>query len=102
MQRTQTMPVPPPTGIESELRVGNVYACKGGGKTRYWIVVGYDGKSVNMLGVNADGKVTSTCNYGAYVFDNTSKYWHRPVIGFCHGLDKMKLQIEWKDENYDN
>jgi hypothetical protein len=46
-----------------ELAVGNVYKCKGGGKTRYWIVIAFTERSVNLIGINGDGQITSTVNW---------------------------------------
>lgn len=47
----QPAPKPP---IDTAVRLGNVYPCKGGGKTHYWIVVGFNERTVNLLGVNSD------------------------------------------------
>ena len=92
-----TLPTPQPTpDIDTSLRIGNVYPCKGGGKTRYWIVVGLDDVSVNMLGINADGRVTSTANYGVHVFANRYVgFPGRTLLGRCDGVDALDLDVTW-------
>jgi len=95
-----TLPTPQPLpDIDTSLRVGNVYACKGGGKTRYWIVVGLDDVSVNMLGINADVKVTSTGNYGVHVFNGKfAGFTGRALLGRCEGIENLDLDVTWYGE----
>lgn len=89
--------LPTPTApLEDVLELGNVYACKGGGKTAYWIVVGIGDRSVNLLGINRDGAVTSTANYGQHVFESSS--FNRTIIGRCEGLEDLQFDIVWKDK----
>jgi hypothetical protein len=84
---------------ETELRVGNVYKCKGGGKTVFWVVIGFDDKAVQLIGINREGIVTSATAYGRYVFDNsTTLFRAREVIGFCAGLEGLEFDIQWRDE----
>lgn len=91
-----TVPTPAPRPpIDTTLRIGNVYPCKGGGKTHYWIVVGISDRTVNLLGINCDGVVTSTANYGVHVFDGSSFYPGRELLGHCDGLDAMEFDITW-------
>lgn len=84
-----------------EVTIGNVYRCHGGGKTRYWVVVGCDERTVNLLGINDAGDVTSTANYGVHVFSRQwETYKHhrdRSKIGFCAGLDELQFDIDWTD-----
>jgi len=77
----------------SPIQIGNIYKCKGGAKTSYWIVVGENESTVNLIGINDAGKVTSTANYGRHVFE--SSMWSRDIIGYCHGLQDMAFDIEW-------
>lgn len=93
-----TLPTPQPIpDIDTTLRVGNVYACKGGGKTRYWIVVGLDDRAVNMLGIDTDGKVTSTGNYGVHVFSGKFAGFQRQLLGRCDGVENIDLDVIWLD-----
>lgn len=89
-------PLPQPERDES-LRIGNVYACKGGGKTMFWIVVGLDDRSVNLLGINRDGVVTSTQNYGRHVFDGPASHLFkkRTLLGRCEGLESLEFDVLW-------
>jgi hypothetical protein len=80
-----------------ELAVGNVYACKGGGKTRYWVVIGFDDRAVNLIGINADGAVSSTANYGAHVFNKKFAGFGRDILGRCEGLDDLTFDVIWKE-----
>lgn len=92
------LPTPQPqTPHDESLRIGNVYACKGGGKTRYWIVIGLDDRSVNLVGIDRDGNVTSTQNYGRHVFDQSSPllFKRRPLIGRCEGLEALEFGVQW-------
>lgn len=90
------LPKPEPApAFDTSLRVGNVYRCKGGGKTRYWVVVGLTDRTVNLLGVNSDGAITSTANYGAHVFEGGPNFTGRELVGHCAGLDSLDFDIEW-------
>ena len=92
-------PLPHPERDET-LRIGNVYPCKGGGKTRFWIVIGLDDRSVNLVGINSDGVVTSTQNYGRHVFEgNTcSLFQKRTLLGRCEGLESLEFDVQWYGE----
>lgn len=94
MKFTIPQPAPRPA-IDTSVRVGNVYPCKGGGKTHYWIVVGLTDRTVNLLGINSDGVVTSTANYGAHVFEGHVGFSGRELLGFCGGMDAMEFDITW-------
>lgn len=95
-------PLPHPERDET-LRIGNVYACKGGGKTTFWIVVGLDDRSVNLLGINRDGVVTSTQNYGRHVFDGPASnlFKKRTLLGRCEGLESLEFDVQWYGEDVD-
>lgn len=94
------LPQPAPNpGIDTTLRVGNVYACKGGGKTRYWIVVGLSDRTVNLLGIDRDGQITSTANYGAHVFEGGLSQSGRELLGWCTGLDALDFDVTWVNAN---
>lgn len=87
---------PEPIDI-TELRVGNVYRCKGGGKTVYWIVIACDFNSVQVIGLNREGTITSATSYGRHVFDPGASKFFRPrqPIGYCAGLEDLNFTIEW-------
>jgi hypothetical protein len=87
-------PAPRPA-IDTSLRIGNVYPCKGGGKTHYWIVVGLSERTVNLLGINSDGQVTSTANYGAHVFEGSVGFPGRDLLGHCGGMEALEFDITW-------
>jgi hypothetical protein len=90
------LPQPAPKQhIDTTLRLGNVYSCKGGNKTHYWIVVGFDERVVNLLGVNSDGVVTSTANYGTHVFDARNTGYGRELLGRCDGIETMEFDVTW-------
>lgn len=83
----------------SILQIGNVYRCKGGSKTKYWIVVGMDEKTVFLLGINGDGVMTSATAYGRHVFDGSSNLFRgREVLGYCAGLENLEFDIQWSEE----
>lgn len=90
------LPQPAPCQpLDTTLTIGNVYRCKGGGKTHYWIIVGLSERTVNLLGINSDGQVTSTANYGAHVFDGSVGFSGRELLGRCSGLAELDFDIEW-------
>lgn len=85
--------------LPNELAVGNVYKCKGGGKTAYWICINFDEKAVQLIGINREGVITSATAYGRHVFDNSTRIFSgREVIGFCAGLIELEFDITWRDE----
>lgn len=81
-----------------ELCIGNVYKCKGGGKTSYWIVISFDDRSVQLIGINKDGVITSATSYGRHVFDNSTSLFRRAPLGYCAGLEELEFNITWRDE----
>jgi hypothetical protein len=92
------LPTPCPTpDLDATLRIGNIYACKGGGKTSFWIVIGLTERTVNLIGINRDGVITSTANYGAHVFDFKYTGFGRELLGHCDGLDALDFDITWVD-----
>ena len=81
----------------SELLVGNVYKCRGGGKTSFWIVINIDDRSVQVIGINRDGIITSASSYGRHVFDNSTSVFRAKPLGFCPGIDALEFNIEWRE-----
>lgn len=92
-----TFPADPPPVDSDELRVGNVYKCRGGGKTSFWIVINIDDKSVQVIGINRDGIITSASSYGRHVFDNSTSVFRAKPLGFCPGIDALEFNIEWRE-----
>lgn len=92
------IPEQTPPLLDNELLIGNVYKCKGGSKTDYWIVVGIDTKSVFLIGVNKEGVMTSATSYGRHVFDGSSPLFNRKSIGRCEGIEQLEFDINWSDE----
>jgi len=86
-----------PLDPSEELVIGNVYAAKGGNKTRYWVVVGIRDSTVILLGLNADGELSSAATYGAHVFSQGSRY-NRPVLGRCEGIEELNFDIVWREK----
>lgn len=81
-----------------EIRVGNVYKCKGGNKTRFWVCMGFDEQSVSLLGLGANGEVTSAVSYGRHVFSPISTTFKpREVVGFCESLEQLEFDITWRE-----
>lgn len=73
--------------------IGNVYLCKGGNKTRFWIVVAIRVNTVVCLGVDQDGNITSSSNYGLHVFDGCP--WSRQPVGKVLDMPDMNFSIRW-------
>lgn len=93
-----------PNGMDDEpsrrhaMAVGNVYKCHGGGKTRFWVVMGFDDRSVSMLGINAEGKVTSATTYGRHVFEGfhygDNLFKQRRLVGRVNGLEQLTFDLQ--------
>lgn len=73
--------------VVPEVEVGNVYASKNTHKTTAWLVMRIVGNSVHMLGLDAEGQVSSTQSYGLHSFDN------RALIGRVN-LAGLEFDIE--------
>ena len=79
-----------------EFRVGNVYRSKCRTKTHYWILLAFDDSRAHVLGIDREGNITQATTYGRHAFEGTCcGYKGRSLVGFAHGLDKMKICIEW-------
>ncbi len=78
--------------------VGNIYRCKGGNKTNYWLIVAVRENTVICLGLDDEGNVTSSSNYGLHVFYNSP--WARRPIGRALDMPEIKFSVSW--ENYDS
>lgn len=74
--------------------VGNVYLCKGGNKTRFWVIVGVRANTVICLGVDEEGNITSSSNYGLHVFHNSP--WARKRVGRVIDMPEMKFNVAWE------
>lgn len=70
-----------------DVEVGNVYASKNTHKTVAWVVLAIHGNSVHMLGINAEGAITTTQSYGVHAMEN------RKLIGVVD-LSKLEFDIE--------
>lgn len=81
-----------------ELRIGNVYKCKGGGKTAFFIVINMDDRAVQLIGINRDGIITSATAYSRHVFDNSTTLFRREPIGYCADLENLEFNIQWREE----
>ena len=86
--------------MTTELRIGNVYPCKGGRrnsrgqKTAYWVVVGLAGSGAQLIGIDEEGAVTSAVTYGKHVF-SCPLYAHRHLLGRVEGLHEFKFKVKW-------
>lgn len=61
--------------VPTEVELGNVYASKNSHKTKAWIVMCISGGTVHLLGIDAEGEVSSTASY------NKSSFERRNLIG---------------------
>jgi hypothetical protein len=86
--------------MTTELRVGNVYPCKGGRRksdgrrTAYWVVVGLAGSGAQLVGIDEDGSITSATSYGKHVF-SCPLYAHRHLLGRVEGLQGFKFKVQF-------
>lgn len=70
-----------------EVEVGNVYVSKNTHKTAAWLVMSITGNTVHLLGLDAEGEISSTQSYGLHSFER------RTLIGRVN-LNKLELDIE--------
>lgn len=70
-----------------EVEVGNVYASKNTHKTAAWLVMNITGNTVHLLGIDAEGEVSSTQSYAMHSFER------RSLIGRVN-LSALEFDIE--------
>lgn len=70
-----------------EVEVGNVYSSKNTHKTKAWLVVNVCGNTVHLLGLDADGQISSTQSYGVHAIER------RSLIGRVD-LSSLEFDIE--------
>jgi hypothetical protein len=80
---------------KNELRVGNVYAAKGGKGTAFWVAIALHGDSVSLLGINREGGVVSATSYYRSVFEGGPYRDGRPIMGFVEGLGELAFDVQW-------
>ena len=77
--------------VDKVVRVGDVYAAKGGNRgTAFWVVaaIGEGGRSAKLLGIDKAGEIVSTQSYNKHTLES------RPKIGFARGLEALEFNIE--------
>ncbi len=82
------------TQLEDSL-IGNIYRCKGGNKTNYWMIVGVRASTVICLGLDDEGNITSSSNYGLHVFHNSP--WAREPLGKAIDMPEMRFNVAWRE-----
>ena len=70
-----------------EVEVGNVYSSKNTLKTKAWIVLNINGNTVHLLGIDAEGEVSSTQSYSMHSVER------RTMIGKVN-LSALEFDIE--------
>jgi hypothetical protein len=72
-------------------RVGDVYRMKGGRKGGgYWVIVGQVNRMSVCIGLNFEGEIVSTTQYGTDVFER------RDRVGFVRNISELVLDIQWE------
>jgi hypothetical protein len=85
-------PDPPPSTLVG--LVGNVYRCKGGNKSKYWVIVSVHNRTCVCLGLDDEGNVTSSTNYSEHVFEGFP--WSRELIGRAVDMPEMRFNVAWE------
>lgn len=57
------------------VEIGNVYSSKNTHKTKAWVVMSVYGNMVHLLGIDAEGQVSTTQSYNLHTMER------RPLIG---------------------
>ena len=70
-----------------EVEVGNVYSSKNTHKTKAWLVLNITGNTVHLLGIDAEGQISSTQSYAMHAFER------RTLIGRVD-LSALDFDIE--------
>lgn len=55
-----------------EVEVGNVYVSKNTHKTKAWLVLAISGNTAHLLGIDAEGQISSTQSYGLCTIERRS------------------------------
>jgi len=71
----------------AEVAVGNVYASKNTHKTVAWLVLSIRSHSVHMVGIDAEGQVSSTQSYNLHALEG------RKLLGRVD-LSRLEFDIE--------
>lgn len=74
-----------------EMEVGNVYISKNTHKTKAWLVMAISGRTVHLLGLDADGQISGTQSYNSFAIEN------RPLIGRVD-MSALEFDIEAIDQ----
>ena len=75
--------------------IGNVYRAKGGTLTKFWVIVKTRGNRAVVLGLDANGEITTGETYGLWVFDGSTPLFNRSLVGKIRGLENLKLEVDW-------
>lgn len=78
-----------------EVAIGNVYLSKNSAVTKYWVVVGIRERTIILIGLDVEGRITSAQNYGQHVFEDSSWCRGRKPVGRVVNMPDMNLTIEW-------
>lgn len=70
-----------------EVEAGNVYSSKNTHKTKAWLVLSVTGNTVHLLGLDAEGQVSSTQSYAMHAMER------RDLIGRVD-LSALEFDIE--------
>ena len=70
-----------------EVEIGNVYSSKNTHKTAAWVVLNITGNTVHLLGLDAEGQVSSTQSYCRHSLER------RSLIGRVN-LSALEFDIE--------
>jgi hypothetical protein len=82
---------------DQELAVGNVYAARSGTPTKYLVVVAIRESVVILLGLDAEGAVSSATTYGVHVFAPDFRF-NSSILGHCEGVAEMEFKVTWRDK----
>jgi hypothetical protein len=82
--------------IMNTVKVGNIYKCKGGGKTSYWVVAGIRDRTVALIGYDKAWRVSSAVAYGIHVFEGPGNLFvPRELLGFIPEFESFKFSVHW-------
>ena len=80
---------------DNEVRVGNVYAAKGGKGTAFFVVVAMHKDSCSVIGIDRNGSITSASSYYKSSFEGGEYRSPRPVMGYVEGLEELTFDVQW-------
>lgn len=72
------------------VQVGDVYATRGPGPARFWLVMALRGEAAHCAGLDEGGRIVTTASYGQHALRE------RDLLGRTEELSELVLTVQWR------